>query len=94
MSQNHVMTTASARITFESTFKAFERLLKNLETTGGRILLLFLLVMAGYGGAACGFPRAEELGGASLIVLLLVLGRNPRSSGFLAGLLSIFKGNH
>ena len=75
----------------DRTFDAFERFIKNLATPGGRIFVLLILVLGGYIGAAVGVSGAESLGAASLIVLLLVLARDPRSPGLLTGLLTLLK---
>lgn len=72
-------------------FDAYERFVKNLATPGGRIFVLLILVLLGDAGAAVGIPGGENLGAASLIVLLLVLARDPRSPGLLSALLSLFK---
>jgi hypothetical protein len=77
-----------------SCFRVFERFTKNLDTPGGRIFVLLLLVLAGYVGASQGVHGAEQLGATALITLLYVLARNPRSQGFLAGLLSLFRPPH
>jgi hypothetical protein len=79
---------------FASCFEVFERFTRNLETPGGRILVLLLLVFAGYVGAAWGAHSAEQLAATALITLLFVLARNPHSQGFLAGLLSLFRPPH
>jgi hypothetical protein len=72
-------------------FGAFERFLRCLESLGGRILLLFLLVLAGFWCVALRVRGAWQLEVTALLTLLRVLARNPRSPGFLTGLLAIFK---
>jgi hypothetical protein len=84
--------TARDRFPLERPFKVLERILRNLESPGGRILVLLVLAVTGYVCAAFKIPHAEQLGASSLIALLLVLARNPRSPGFWGGaLLSLLK---
>ena len=75
----------------ERVFYAYERFIKNLETPGGRIFVLLILVVGGYGASALGVPYAQNLASAASIALILVLVRDARSPGFLAGLLSIIR---
>jgi len=75
----------------EYLFKSYERFLRSLETDGGRTLLLLILVIAGYGTGALGLPGGEDVGAASLIVLILRLSRSANSKGVVSLLLSIFK---
>ena len=83
--------TTADQFPLDAYFKVLERHLRALETPGGRILVLLALVAAGYGGAALKIPHADRLGATSLIALLLVLARNPRSPGFLGALLCMLK---
>ncbi len=82
---------ATSNAPLDTPFRVYERFLKSLETLGGRILILLVLVVGGYGGAAVGLASAESLGSAALIVLLLVLARDPRSPGVLNGLLALLR---
>lgn len=64
-------------------FLVFERVLKDLPTPGGRILILSILVLVGY------LTRGHrELGSAAFIALLWVLARHPTSPSVLEAILA------
>jgi len=75
----------------ETAFYFYERFLQTLASPGGRTFILILLVFGGYGAGAISVPGAQSVGASALIILLLVLARDPRSPGLLTALLSLIK---
>jgi hypothetical protein len=79
-------------VPLESCFLKFERVLRSLASPGGQVLLLLLMiVLVGYTGAALGVPGTEQAGASALITLLLVLARRENSPGLVAGFVSFLK---
>ena len=80
-------------ILVEYLFRVVERTLAMVNSPGGRILMLWQLVLMGYFGAWLGLPEGTTLGRVALIALLVTLARNPKAPGLLETLSSLLVKN-
>jgi hypothetical protein len=78
---------------FEGAFLMFERLLADLNSAGGRLVLLFLLFLYSSIGSVFGNPVGKTGAAAALFTLLSVLRRtdSPRGSQIVDVIVSLAK---